>query len=307
MAIPVILLTGSLGAGKTTALNRALSSGAGGRRVAVIENEAGAEDVDGQLLADTGQWVLSLVGGCACCSLVPELVDLLQQLAEQSGAFDIVVLEASGLADPQSLLVAFQAHQVRGRFRIEQVVTVVDVELDPAQAPDPWLWDRQVALADTLILAREGEALPTPAAGRVHARLDLLNPHARRLAMGHTDHAALFERPAQPNVPRRDVTELPTPDEATGFGSVVVEHRGPLQQAALIDVLELLALAGALVRAKGFVALAGSDRRQLIELAGGRVTVRPASGPAPRRSRLVLIGRALDRATLQEAFDQCAA
>lgn len=301
----MILLTGSLGAGKTTALNRALAN-QNDRRVAVIENEAGAADVDGALLAEADQWVLSLIGGCACCSLVPELVDLLAQLATQADRYDTVVLEASGLADPHALLAAFQAGDVRPHFRIEQVVTVVDAELDPAQAPDPWLWDRQVSLADTIVLARDGERVPTAAAQRALERIETLNPHARRVAMGSVTAETLFTRPSTPPVDRAAATSLlPEPSAASGFGSVVVEQESALRRAALTEMLKLLVLAGALVRAKGFVRLAGSSRRHLVEVAGGRVLLSSASGPAPLRSRLVLIGRSLDRAAMQEALDGC--
>jgi G3E family GTPase len=179
--IPVTILTGFLGAGKTTLLASLLKRPAFAR-TAVIINEFGETGLDHDLVrAETDCRVTLLESGCVCCSLRSDLTDTLRDLFRQRvlmkiPAFERVVIETTGLADPLPILNALQADPVTAvRFRLDGVVTVVDALEGDAQMDVHPEAVRQAAMADRLILAKTDLA-NAEAVARLKARLAALNP-----------------------------------------------------------------------------------------------------------------------------------
>ena len=202
--VPVTLLVGWLGAGKTTVLNRLLAA-PGGRRLCVIENEAGSVSIDHALLAappgapagggaPPPGGVIVLKNGCLCCSAgggrgggeeeLERVLDRLLALQAQAHAFDHVVIEASGLADPAPLVAAFFGARLGARYALDSVVAVVDAQhigrhLDGrGLLPRARDAGRQVAYADTVLLAKTDVATPAQAAA-ARAAVRAVNPTAR--------------------------------------------------------------------------------------------------------------------------------
>ena len=158
--VPVTILTGFLGAGKTTLLNHILSA-KHGHRIAVIENEFGEVDVDSDLVMTSDEEIFQMTNGCICCvaDVRNDLVRILQKLFAQDVAFDHILVETSGLADPQPVAATFFIDSdVARRVRLDAVVTLVDAVHIEAHLDDPRLSQHdnqaidQIVAADRIIL-----------------------------------------------------------------------------------------------------------------------------------------------------------
>ncbi|MFN0251262.1 MAG: CobW family GTP-binding protein [Kofleriaceae bacterium] len=313
--VPFTILTGWLGAGKTTALNRMLAA-QHGKRIAVLVNELGRISIDTQLIVGRGGDVLELAGGCICCS-----VDLKNDLWDGIGDIitrakpDHVVLETTGIAEPAAILdgLVRVRDAVRERILPAGVVCVVDAEsgADALERRDEAR--EQAAAADRVLLSKL-DAATAGAVSRTHARLDELAPHAERAAF-HADDAGARAMTAWV-VETRKLRAWRTHahddhDAGHHHGNQLVAvsftDDEPLVGERVLAVIEQLG--DRLVRAKGFVHLAGEERRGFVERAGIRTELRHEGrwGDAPRRTEIVLIGDGLDEAALHRALWACRA
>ncbi len=194
--LPVTLLTGFLGSGKTTLLNTLVRRSP---RTAIIMNEFGEVGLDHQLLERTEGPIALLSGGCVCCTVVNSLSPTLKNLwmARSKGeipAFERVVIETTGIADPVPILDALLNDPwVRARFRLDGVVTTIDAALGEQQLDSYFEAVRQVAVADRLILTKT-DLRPPDQTATLQARLQALNPAAEimKVIKGDLDPARLF-------------------------------------------------------------------------------------------------------------------
>lgn len=149
--IPVTIITGFLGAGKTTLLNRLLHE-QHGKRIAVIENEFGEVSIDDELLGGSRQSIFKMSNGCLCCSSNGDLVKTLLQLADRRDEFDYIIIETTGLANPAPVVQAFSVNEdLADSFQLDGVVTLVDArhfELHQQSRE----FKAQIALADVILL-----------------------------------------------------------------------------------------------------------------------------------------------------------
>ncbi len=312
--VPFTILTGWLGAGKTTALNRMLAA-PHGRRIAVLVNELGRISIDTQLIIGRGGDVLELAGGCICCS-----VDLKNDLWDGIGDIvarakpDHVVLETTGIAEPAAILdgLVRVTPAIRERILPAGVVCVVDAESGADALSRREEAREQAAAADRVLLSKLDVAT-ADAVSRTHAQLDELAPHAERAAF-HADEAgarAMTAWVVEPRKLRAWTTRAHHDDHAHHHGNQLVAvaftDDAPLVGDRVLAVIEQLG--ERLVRAKGFVHLANDSRRGFVERAGIRTELRHegAWGDAPRRTELVLIGEGLDEAALHRALWACRA
>ncbi len=186
--IPVTLLTGFLGAGKTTILNQLLKDPSAGR-IAVIVNEFGDAGLDHDLIEGTAEDVVLMAAGCICCSVRGDLSKTLRSLLSRRAqgllSFDRIVIEPTGLADPgpvhHTLLVekALAAH-----FTLDGIVTAVDSDLGMRILEQHAEAHAQIAMADALILTKSNLAPPADT-GALMRRLDRINPRAKRIEAAH--------------------------------------------------------------------------------------------------------------------------
>jgi G3E family GTPase len=303
--VPLVILTGFLGAGKTTVLNRVLGA-QHHRRVAVIVNELGRIDIDGKLLRARAGDVVELVGGCVCHEVrtQEELWGALDEVLARARP-ERIVLETTGIAEPQAILDGLAALPPdRLAVRAAAVVTVVDADAGAAQLERHVEARAQVAVADRLLLTKLDLA-PPDRLQALHRWLDGLAPQAERAAFPAAATAEL--------VPWL----LDRPGRARAAGHAHPHAHGQLVAAAFSEEAPLLGealvalcrrLGPALVRVKGFVHLAGEDRRGFLERAGNVTELRlgePWAGP--RRTELVFIGEGLDPGALRRELWACAA
>ena len=194
--IPVSLVTGFLGSGKTTLIRRILRDPAMAR-TAVIVNEFGEIALDHELIARSDDAVLTLTTGCLCCAVQNDLVRTLASLLERrtigSADYDRVLIETSGLSDPGPILQTMMTDETVFRFyRMTSVITVIDtVHGEDALDEHPEAL-HQVAVADTLLLSKTDLRSPSD---RLIGWLDSLNPSAPRMTTLQVDPARLFNNP----------------------------------------------------------------------------------------------------------------
>jgi len=325
--VPFTILTGWLGAGKTTALNRMLAA-QHGRRIAVLVNELGRISIDTQLIVGRGGDVLELAGGCVCCKvdIKNDLWDGIADIVRRSEP-DQIVLETTGIAEPAAILdgLVRVPEAVRERILPAGVVCVVDAEAAGAALDRREEAREQAVSADRVLLSKLDRAT-ADAVRACHARLDELAPAAERAGFP-TDEAgarAMTAWVVEPRPLRAWTQRRPghdhDHDHGHGEGGAARSHRhgGQLTAIAFTDDAPLVGervlavvqgLGERLVRAKGFVHLAGDDRRGFVERAGIRteLTYTTPWGDEPRRTELVLIGDGLDEAAVHRALWACRA
>ncbi|HVK78346.1 MAG TPA: GTP-binding protein [Kofleriaceae bacterium] len=315
-AVRFTILTGFLGAGKTTTLNRMLAA-PHGRRLAVLVNELGRIAIDSRLIVFRGGDVLELAGGCVCCKIdvKNDLWDGIAEVVARSRP-EQVVLETTGIAEPDAILDGLDRvpAAVRDRIAPAGVVCVVDAEAGLAQLDRRDEARAQVAAADRVLLRKLDRASAAQLAA-VRARVAELNPAAELASFPTDDDGAMAmtgwilearARPAGHGHPH---------GHGHGDGDRGDHHAGQLRAAIFADpepllgeaVLEVLrGLGDRLVRAKGFIRLAGEDQAGFVERAGTVLELRRGlPWPGPARTELVLIGDDLDEAALRRALWAC--
>jgi G3E family GTPase len=315
--IPVTVLTGYLGAGKTSLLNHILEQ-LPNQRVAIIENEFGAIGVDHEFVIDAEEEVIVTNSGCLCCTVRGDLVRILGSLVKRRSGFDHILVETTGLADPGPVAQTFFVEQdLRDHVRLDGIITVVDAEHLERQLDHSEEAQRQIAFADVLLLNKV-DLVPPERVEQIEKRLRSMNAlaalhHTTRSEIGiehvmdrggfNLDRALELE-PAFLDEVHKDDHEHD--DEVT---SVAFTVPGDVDGDRVTEWFrELLDRQGAdLYRCKGFISVEGDDQRWAFQGVNMRFEAAPARpwGDEPRQSTLVFIGRNLDRPTLTAGFRQC--
>jgi G3E family GTPase len=332
--IPLTVLTGFLGAGKTSLLNRLVTDPALAE-TAVIVNEFGEIGLDHLLVKPISDGVVLLQSGCLCCTLRGDLVDALEQLLRDldngRAVFRRVILETTGLADPAPVLQTAMAHPyLVMRYRLDGVITVVDAVNGAATLDEHMESVKQVAVADRLVLTKT-DLLTTPEGRRgreaLTARLHMLNPAAPVLdAAAHEATperllaCGLFDPERKLPDVKRWLADEAYADADHGHHHDVNRHddrvrafslasEAAIPAAAFDMFLDLLrSLHGPnLLRLKGIVKLAETPARPIVvhgvQHVFHPVVQLPCWPDGDARTRIVLITRDLDPAAVRALFD----
>ena len=308
--LSVTVVTGFLGAGKTTLVNRWLTGVTRGD-IAVIVNEIGDVGIDGELLAARARTVVEITGGCVCCATQAELVRALDDLAGAPVPPKRVLVETSGAASPAGVLRAISTGGRDGAFALDGVITVVDAtRVDAVCKHDLAL--EQIGYADVVVLSRASacdRAVIAHATDMIalHNGAAVLAEGARGIvsAAASLDELLALRRSdlAAPRV-------LPAVQATHVYDSVSMSIDGEVDGDRFAEFVEseVAPFAGRLFRTKGILAVAGVDERMILQGVADSVEITFGEpwADAPRRSRLVVVGFALDRAALVRGFASCA-
>ena len=310
--VPVTVVTGFLGAGKTTLVNRWLADYPRGD-VAVVVNEHGEIGIDGAILAARVRTLVEITGGCVCCATQAELVHALEALASATSPPKRILVETSGAASPAGVLRAIASSARSGTHVLDGVVTIVDATRAETLAEHD-LAIEQVGYAEILVLSR---ADACDDVGRARAK-DLVAAHngaafVVAAARGELEDPALatlealLDRRRADFAPARPVSVAGT---AHVYESVSLVIDGEVDGERFADFMEseLAGFASRLFRTKGILAVAGVAERLIVQGVADLVEVALGEpwGGVPHTSRLVVIGFGLDRELLRRAFAACA-
>jgi cobalamin biosynthesis protein CobW len=335
---PVTIITGFLGAGKTTLVRHILAN-AGGRRLALIINEFGDVGVDGDLLRGCAdetcprESIIELANGCICCTVADDFAPAVTALLAREPKPDHIVIETSGLALPKPLVKAFDWPELRTRLTVDGVIAVVDAAAvaegrfadDPERvaaqrAADPSLdhdnpleevYEDQLLCADIVVL-NKADLVPAGRLDALRAEIAGALPRAVKIATtrdGVIDPDVLLGVKA---AAEDDLAARPSHHDAEGehdhddFDTFVVTIPHARDPDALIARLTEATEAHDILRIKGFVAIEGKPMRMLVQGVGRRFRRdfdRPWGAVEDRASRLVVIARkGIDRAAVAAAL-----
>jgi cobalamin biosynthesis protein CobW len=335
--VPCTIVTGFLGAGKTTLIRHVLAN-AQGRRLAVIVNEFGDVGIDGEILkgcsdaACPEENIVELANGCLCCTVADEFVPALDAILAKAGV-DHIVIETSGLALPKPLVQAFHWPAIKNRVTVDGVVVVVDgaaladgrvaadlEALKRQRAADSALmhddpveevFDDQIACADLVVLNKR-DLLDDTGLDRARAAIASALPRNVKVLTtsdGRVDQRLLLglgiatENDIANRATRHDAEAEHDHDD---FDSFVVPLDELADPATLVARIASLAERFEVLRVKGFAAVANKPLRLLVQAVGARVSCqfdRPWGAAEHRQGRLVVIGlKGLDRAAVTEAL-----
>ena len=338
--VPVTIVTGFLGAGKTTLISHLIRN-AGGRRLAVVVNEFGTLGIDGEILKGCAipdcpaENVVELANGCICCTVADDFIPTVETLLALDPRPDHILIETSGLALPKPLLKAFDWPAIRSRITVDGVIALADAEavaagrfapdvaaLDAQRAADPSVdhetplsevFEDQLACADLVLLTKVDLAGPE---GVAKARAVIAAESARPLPVidltdGIIDPRVILglNAAAEDDIASRPSHHDGEDDhEHDDFDSVVVALGEIADPAALTARIEALARSADILRVKGYAAVAGKPMRLLVQAVGARVRTqydRPWRADEPRRTQLVVIAEhdRIDEARIKAALD----
>jgi cobalamin biosynthesis protein CobW len=329
--IPATVVTGFLGAGKTSLIQHLLRT-ADGRRLALIINEFGDIGVDGEILKGCriqgceDENLIELANGCICCTVADDFLPTMAALLNRPSPPDHIVIETSGLALPKPLIKAFTWPEVRTRVTVDGVIAVVDgpaaaagrfaedlEALAALRAADPSLdhdsplaelFEDQLACADIVILNKSDQMDLRARAAAEQAVAEKLRPSVKVVpaSFGAIDARILLGIGA---AAEDDLAQRPSRHDAEGehdhddFESFHVELPELGSTQKLLEAIAAAVSANDILRIKGFLAVAGKEMRLVLQGVGGRLQhyYDRAWAPGERRaSRLVVIGlKGLDR------------
>ncbi|MDQ0486089.1 G3E family GTPase [Streptomyces thermodiastaticus] len=314
--IPVVVLAGFLGSGKTTLLNHLLHR-SGGSRIGAVVNDFGAVEIDAMAVAGAlGDSTVSLGNGCLCCAVdASELDEYLERLARSSAGIDVIVIEASGLAEPQELVRMVLASELPNIVYGGLVEVVDAAEFDETRAAHPGI-DRHLALADLVVVNKIDRVDdPEPVLKTVR---DLVDRAAVVPAThGRVDPEFLFDcRPSEERIGQLSFDDLHRDDAPeqeqhahlhAGYDTLSFVSERPLDPRRLIAFLD--SRPAGLYRIKGYVDFGPYDvrNRYAVHAVGRFLRFYPEPWPAGagRATQLVLIGTGLDTGALRTELDAC--
>ncbi|MFF4269925.1 CobW family GTP-binding protein [Streptomyces sp. NPDC001536] len=312
--IPVVVIAGFLGSGKTTLLNHLLHR-SGGSRIGAIVNDFGAIEIDAMAVAGAlGDSTVSLGNGCLCCAVDASELDVyLERLARPAAGIDVIVIEASGLAEPEELVRMLLASEHPGIVYGGLVEVVDAAEFDDTRAKHPEI-DRHLGLADLVVVnkldrAADGERV----LGLVRSLVD--RAAVVPAAYGRIDPEFLFDcRPSEERIGQLSFDDLHHHGDETHDGhlhaayeSLSFAAEAPLDPRRLMRFLD--SRPEGLYRIKGYVDFGAYDvrNRYAVHAVGRFLRFYPEPWPAEaeRLTQLVLIGSGIDAPALGKELEAC--
>lgn len=303
MPVPILLVAGFLGAGKTTVANHILAH-AGGRRIAAVVNDFGAINIDAELIAGASDGVVSLANGCICCSLEGDLLRTLSAILRRVPRPEAIVIETSGVSEPGEIVRNLMDPVIWREAPLETVLCVVDAAASVESLDDPLL--RAQLLAADIVALSKVDLADEARQSRIRAAVTAIRPAATVIDAPYGRVPLELVFPDSPDHRPRDPGRAhPILDR---FESLSWTSELPVSLPRLQRAIERLA--PKLARAKGlFETVEQPGRQFLLQLAGGRATLAPAGKPPPGlpRSRIVFIAEVavLSPAEISRAMDAC--
>lgn len=333
--IPTTIITGFLGAGKTSLIKHVMEN-AGGRRIALLINEFGDVGVDGEILKACGNEncpetaIVELPNGCICCTVADDFLPAIEKILAMEGRFDHIIIETSGLALPKPLVKAFDWPEIRSRLTVDGVIAVVDtpavfagdfaenLEAIESQKADIGLlehdnplaevYEDQLLCADMIILNKTDQISPE---GIAKVRAEIEQEIKRGVPIIEAAHGNIspdillgIKAAAEDDAHNRiSHHELEDEHDHDDFESFVLETSEFMDTQTLHNKIIAVAEQYGVLRVKGFVRISGKPLRYLVQAVGRRVSGHFDAKPSLDAGNIVIIGRSgLDKQAISEVM-----
>jgi G3E family GTPase len=323
--MPVTIITGFLGSGKTTLLNHILQNNQD-LKVAVLVNEFGDINIDSQLLVSVDQDMVELSNGCICCTINDGLVDAVYSVLEKSDRIDYLVVETTGVADPLPIALTFLGTELQHLTRLDSILTVIDTESFTPEHYNSEAAFSQIMYGDIILLNKTDLAsqekiaeletymskqklgarmlrsqhgvVPLPLILDVNLNNPSLIDSGQESEHGHHEHEHEYDHEHDHHHHHSHHIEN------DGFVSISFQSDRPFDLDRFQNFLDKQ-LPVDVFRAKGILWFAGIQNRYIFQLSGKRYELKTEERLKPPTNQLVLIGRHLDRAELQQQLTEC--
>lgn len=317
--MPVTIITGFLGSGKTTLLNQILTNKKD-LKVAVLVNEFGDINIDSQLLVSLDEDMVELSNGCICCTINDGLVDAVYRVLERDSRIDYLVIETTGIADPLPIILTFVGTELRDLTQLDSILTLVDAE---AFTPDHFNSEaalKQIYYGD-MILLNKIDLVSSQ-------KLEEVQAYIRNIKAGARIIPTQYGQVPLPLILGIGMTpvDMFTQDthsdrhhhhhhhhhhdhhshhlENDGFVSLSFESNRPFSVHKFEQFLTQQ-MPQNIFRAKGILWFSDSDLRHIFQLSGSRYDMNAEQWVSSPKNQLVLIGRDLDIAQVQQQLNEC--
>jgi G3E family GTPase len=324
--LPVTVITGFLGSGKTTLVKHILTNQEG-LRTAVIVNELSEIGIDSELIVSATDDMVELENGCICCSINNDFLDAVFRILDRS--VDYLVVETSGISDPLPVVLTFLRSELRDQVRMDSIITVADAADFCLERFESKAARNQLCHGDVILL-NKCDLVDTERLRTLEGAIRTLKPQARilrttqcrvplplLLSVGLFQSDRFFADPRAAHAHEHETHSGHGSDEmragghgaggchlsADGFESLSFQSARPFAVQRFQDFLE--GLPDNVYRGKGLLWLAESDKRYVFHLVAKRFSLDEDARQARAGNRLVLIGRNLDRAQLRSRLEAC--
>jgi G3E family GTPase len=321
--IPVTLVTGFLGSGKTTLLNHILTQQQG-VKTAVLVNEFGEIGIDNELIISSDDDIVELNNGCICCTINEDLVKTVHKILERRKQLDYLVVETTGIADPLPIAVTFLSTELRGKTRLDSIITVVDCDNFYAKTKEESIAARQQITYGDIILLNKTDLVESQIVAKIENTIRQQRPNARilrtvkgnvalplilsiglfesdRFFQEETSHAHHHEH-GHNHEHHHHSDHL----DEDGFTSLSFETKQPLDIRKFQYFLDNQ-LPESVFRAKGILWLKGSTARHIFHLSGKRFGIEDDEWKGIPKNQLVFIGQNLEPEKLRALLENCIA
>ena len=336
--MPVTIITGFLGSGKTTVLNHILNN-CHDLKVAVLVNEFGDINIDSQLLVSMDEDMVELSNGCICCTINDGLVDAVYRVLEKGDRIDYMVIETTGVADPLPIILTFLGTELRELTRLDSIITVVDAETFTPDHFDSEAALKQIAYGDITILnktdlassekvkeledyigiVKVGARILHSQHGQVPLPLildvgynnstqyaDLIQSEIQQTEQEHHHHHHHHHHDDRTHHPHEHHHHHSAHLDNDGFVSISFESDRPFDVKKFEMFLQEQ-LPKNVFRAKGILWLTESPLRHVFQLSGPRFDLQGEEWRTPPKNQLVFIGRNLNADELRQQLTDCIA
>jgi G3E family GTPase len=323
--IPVSIITGFLGSGKTTLLNHILTQQQG-LKTAVLVNEFGEIGIDNELIVSSDDDIVKLNNGCICCTINEDLVKTVHKILERKEKIDYLIVETTGIADPLPIAVTFLSTELRGKTRLDSIITVVDCDNFNAKIKQESIAAKQQIIYGDIILLNKTDLVESQVVAKIEEQIRQQRSNAKILqtvkgnvALPLILSVGLFktDRYFQEEISHSHHHEHEHHHhhhhhhhsdhlDEDGFTSLSFETEQPLDIRKFQYFLDNQ-LPESVFRAKGILWLKGSIARHIFHLSGKRFGIEDDEWRGIPKNQLVFIGQNLEQDKLRTLLENCVA
>lgn len=316
--IPVTIVTGFLGSGKTTLLNRILSE-PHGRKIAVVLNEIGDVNLDSEIVMQSQEELKVMNNGCVCCTVRGDLTNIAKDLLKKKVAFDYLVIETTGMADPNPVAQTFFMDEyMQKNFHLDSIVTVVDAFHIEKNLDEVKETQDQIGFAD-IILLNKADMIEKPKMTELENKIRSMNSMAKlvqtvkcNVPVGDVIGVGAFDLSSRLELSPELGTEYHKHTHDEAIQSIYIEETRPLDPEKLNRFMGLVVneLGGQVLRSKGVVSIKDDPMRHVfhgVHMTLGSAPDREWKTNEERKTQMVFIGRHLPKDILSEGLALCVA